>query len=64
MIADLMPFDAKVITLTECTVLSSEKEGYWVISSPNTSWVPTLMFGVQEVYLHADGQFTWEDQTL
>jgi hypothetical protein len=45
-------------------VAGGEVEGYWVILSLNTYWVPTVMIGVHEVFLCADGCFACEDQTL
>ena len=38
--------------------------GYWVVSSPNATWIPEIKWGVQEVYQRADGRFAWEDRTL
>jgi hypothetical protein len=61
---DLNAFDAKAIAVTPFRVAGGEAEGYWVISSPNTYWVPTVMIGVREVFLRADGRFAWEDRTL
>ena len=55
---DQTAFNAEAIALMPFRVAESEAEGYWVISSPNTYWVPTVMIGVHEVFLRADGHCT------
>jgi hypothetical protein len=61
---DLNAFNAKAIVVMPFRVAGGEAEGYWVISSLNMYWVPTVMIGVREVFLRADGCLAWEDRTL
>lgn len=63
-VAQLNPYDARVLAVVDHPISGKEENGYWVVSSPNGEWVPELRPGVRSVYQRADGRFGFEDWSL
>lgn len=62
-VIDVLIMTVGDITFSDGLVAVGVQDDKWVITSPNTSWIPDVLLGRVSIAYHADGRFGMADPT-